>query len=775
MPLLEGVTVIELYPSVAVSMTGRYLSDLGASVTIVEPRGGLEMRASPPFGPAGESLLFAYLQHGKRSLAADLAIARDRRRVQRELDRSALVLHGWTSGRLEAATGWSSRDSVALSITPFGETGPRAGEDAAELTMAAASGLLSLTRCPDGPPTLHYGHQPSYFAALGGVVLALSALLDPARQRRLAISVQETLGAVLEDAVVQASYAGNLDRLPGQLAGLYPTLDAAIAICINIEPQWESLCIAIGREEWRDDARFASWSLRVGSRLLDERLQEWARDRSTEEAFEVLQELRIPAAKLLRPADILEEPQARERALLQPVRLASGALVQVPGLPFGAEPPQRTSGAPPAIGAGSRRSPRKAIALGPPGSAPGLDLSGVRVLDFTHVWAGPFCTLQIADLGADVIRVESAIRPDQVRLGKPVKKRTKARFKGDLVLFFQQYNRNKRSISLEVSHPEGRDLFLRLIGASDVVVDNFSARVMPQLGLDFADLAAVNPRIVQVRLTGYGLTGPLANAVAYGESLEAATGLTYLTRSAGHPVRSGIAYPDVVGGYHGAIAILAGLLYRERTGRGIQVDVSERDGTIRLAGEAVAEASLSGDNWIQESSEHPAWSPCGVYPCRSRRWVTLVCKSDGEWAALARLIGLTELAGLTEPARRQRRAEIGHAIATWTKRLSRGDAVRALRSVGVEAEAVLVPAELLEDEHLRQSGFMARVTHPLLGDVVFPGPPATRDGRRLPVRHAPLFGQDTDDVLRELLGLSDCEIERFAEAGAVKRVLAIDW
>jgi crotonobetainyl-CoA:carnitine CoA-transferase CaiB-like acyl-CoA transferase len=775
--VLEGYGVLEIEPTIATSMVGRYLADLGASVTIVEPPGGHPLRREPPFDPAsGESLLFAYLQHGKSSLVSDTVSAEGQAEVAAVLAASDLVVHSLTTPALRDTYGWTEAGPLAVGVSAFGDLGPRAGEVATDLTVAAASGLLWLTGYPDAAPALHYGHQPAYFAALAGTVAALAALLDPGSHRWSAVSEQEVFAGALEDTVPNTALRGVVRRrvgnsLPstGPLTNIYASKDGGgVSLCVFIEPQWEMFCALVERPEWLEDERFRGWPLRAAhGEEIREVLEAWCGERTAEEAFDALQTYRIPASILLSPAQLFEEPQAKHRGLMQDVRLASGATVLAPGLPFASALPTTPGGDVPRPGEpATRAAPRRRSA------SLARDLASIRVLDLTHAWAGPFATMHLGDLGCDVVKIESAARVDQTRLGTPVKSHDETFYPGvDIVCWFQQYNRNKRSLSIELKHPEGHELFMRLVAISDVVIDNFSGRVMPQLGLGFEQLSAVNPGIVQVRLTGFGLDGPYANTVAYGESLEAATGLAYLTRSQGRPLRSGIAYPDVAGGYHGTIAVLAGLVHRERTGRGVLIDVSERDGTIRLAGEAFAESSLTGTNWLQESSEHPRWSPSGVYPCTGEeRWVAISCTSDEAWRALAQAIDAADLGVLSLAERRARRAEIDGRIAAWTAGLSREDAAGRLQALGVEAEPVLDIADLLRDRQLIQSGSLVTIDHPAIEGLIHPGSPITVEGRRRPIMHAPAFGEHSDAVLRGLLGLDDREIARLEAAGAVKQM-----
>lgn len=753
MPFLHDFDVVEYHPSLADAMVGRYLADLGARVTTIDAPGGHPARREPPFTPGGASLLHAYLAHGK-------AVAHEGDSA--ELLRSArLVVHPYAQAEFERLTGLAPREGPpCVSVMPTGERGPGWG-DVPELAVDALSGNLWLNGFPDRPPLAMYGHQPAFFPALAGVVAALGLSLTP-NAHRATVSALQVQASVLEDAFLRQqmlgqpiSRQGNRWRNPSPFLDLYPTKDGAVAISVYLEPQWESFCALLDRHDWLADPAFATWeSRRVSGDVIEQALRAWFRERDSQDAFDLLQTYRIPCAVLLSPAELLQDAQAVARGAFESIPLPDdpATTVSVPALPWRAD-----TSAPPV---GGRRR--------------GVHLDRLRVLDFTHAWAGPWGARTLADLGMDVIRVESGVRPDPTRLGANAGEAMVGVPATERSIWFQQYSVNKRSISLEVTDPAGYEVLMRLVEQSDVVIDNFSARVMPQLGLGFDKLSAVNPRIVQVRLTGYGGTGPLQNTVAYGEPLESATGLVYLTRSGGNPVRSGIAYPDVVGGYHGAIAALAGLHYREATGHGVLVDLSERDATMRLVGEAFAEASRTGQNAVRESSELHDTTPAGVFRTAvDEEWIALSCP-DAAWQALAVLTGAPDLASLSRELRSSRRDDVTSAVTRWSAGRRRGAVLSQLAAIGVLAWPVVSTSDVVLGEDWRAAGAVVPVEHPLLGRFHLPVPPITLNGVVPSMRHAPLFGEHTAEVLRDVLGLDDTDIKRLTDAGAINRVPTID-
>ncbi len=397
----------------------------------------------------------------------------------------------------------------------------------------------------------------------------------------------------------------------------------------------------------------------------------------------------------------------------------------------------------------------------------GLPLDGVRVLDFTWVVAGPVATRILADLGAEVIKVErngppSTLGPRRVGL------------QGGL-------NRNKLSVALNMAHPRGVALARRLARLSDLVIDNFSARVMRQWGMDYESLAALKPDIIGVSLSGLGHTGPRANYVSYGPTLQALAGFTMLMAEPdGRPAGYGYSHADMTGGYLGALAALIALWSRRRTGRGQFVDLSQFEALVCLVGPALLD--LTVNNRPQEppgykSQEGPA-APHGVYRCRARgddndRWLALAVRSHTEWRRLVTALGSPPWA--SDPRfgtlflRMRNRADLDAHIARWTVERDADEAMALLQRAGVAAGVVSNGAALCgRDPQLQARGFWPSVELPEGGTTRATGVPFKLSATPGSVRHcAPEIGENADYVLGQLLGLSPVEREELVAANAI--------
>ncbi len=378
-------------------------------------------------------------------------------------------------------------------------------------------------------------------------------------------------------------------------------------------------------------------------------------------------------------------------------------------------------------------------------------LEGVRILDFTWVVAGPVATRILADQGAEIIKIE---RRDTLDLGT-----RRGGFSGNL-------HRGKQSTVVNMADPRGIDLAKRLAVVSDVVIDNFSARVMRNWGLDYAGLKRLKPDIIAVSMSGFGHTGPHKDYVSYGPTLQALSGYTLQMRHpGGEPAGWGYSYADMTGGYSGALAVLAALWHRKRTGQGQFVDLSQFEAISSLVGPGLLDL-LNRDTASEpvgnRSQEAPA-APHGVYRCRGEdRWCTIAVFSDEEWRSLCRVMGNPTWA--TQPrfaslaSRLQHREDLDRYVQGWTGGHAPEDVMSRLQATGVAASVVANGEDLDRDPQLRARGYWARLPAKQENgrtDVVLDGPPfklsCTPGYVAAP---GPLLGEQTDDVLRRVLGLS---------------------
>jgi crotonobetainyl-CoA:carnitine CoA-transferase CaiB-like acyl-CoA transferase len=404
-------------------------------------------------------------------------------------------------------------------------------------------------------------------------------------------------------------------------------------------------------------------------------------------------------------------------------------------------------------------------------------LTNIRVLDLTRVWSGPLAGRILADLGAEVIHVvgrstvpSSPISPETARLMGVFPENDPGERPWNRRSSDNDFHRNKLGLSLELNTPEGVTLFKRLIKVSDVVLENFSPRVMSNFGLDYATLNAIQPGIILCSMPGYGMTGPYRDYVSYGTNLDPFSGLASLMGYAGEGAHlSGNAYPDPAAALHAVGAILTALFHKGRTGQGQQIDLSQAESATCLIGETVLGSALNGKIPDRKGNRHPLFAPQGCYPCRGEdRWVAIAVSTEEEWRALCRIMGHPEWVGekrFSEPADRYlHQDELDERIAAWTSQRSPEEVMYLLQESGVPCGAVWNAADLLNDTHLKERGFFLELDHPECGTRKYCSLPIKfSETTGLPSRPAPCLGEHNTYILNKILGLSPEEITRLME------------
>ncbi|MEE2674493.1 MAG: CoA transferase [Myxococcota bacterium] len=396
---------------------------------------------------------------------------------------------------------------------------------------------------------------------------------------------------------------------------------------------------------------------------------------------------------------------------------------------------------------------------------PGRVLDGIRVLDLTRVVAGPFATLTLADLGAEIIKIERPGTGDDYRYG-PSRK-------GETSLSFQNCNRGKRSITLDLHDEEGRDLFLRLVEGADVVVENFRAGWLASQGLGAEVLQTRNPRCVVASLSGFGATGPRAGLASYDIVAQATGGLMALTgEEGGDPMRGGGALADFVGGLYLALGIVAALRDRDRTGRARVLDLSNQDCIFAITDSAVTIHAGIGQVSKRVGNQHPFTAPYDAFHARDG-WVVIATASNRLFKRLCRAIGREEIATdarfRSHRDRAARRTEINAIVGEWVGQLAVDEVLAALGPEGADVPCARVssPEELVDDPQLQAREMIERHAHPRIGEVLFHGNPLKLSGTEpREIELAPELGADNDRVFTDL-GLTDEDIERLRGRGVI--------
>jgi crotonobetainyl-CoA:carnitine CoA-transferase CaiB-like acyl-CoA transferase len=408
-----------------------------------------------------------------------------------------------------------------------------------------------------------------------------------------------------------------------------------------------------------------------------------------------------------------------------------------------------------------------------------LPLRNVRVVDFSWIVAGPQATRILADMGADVIRVEYPGRIDSVRMGNPTADAPPGSV--DHSGMFSNFNRNKRSATLNVMHPEGMALLHDLLRVSDIVIENFSPRVLEGWGLTYEAMASINPAIIYISLSGFGHTGRDREYVTWGPTAQAVSGLTAMSGLPDHPPAGwGFSYLDHTAGYYGALAIQMALFHRNRTGEGQYIDIAQVETGMVLAGTQMLDHAVNGRGYLASGgppgnrSRQPQIAPHNSYRCRGDdRWVTIVCESEAHWVALCRVM---ESPAWTEDERFHTNAgrythqdELDAHIEAWTRTLDPYDVMYLLQAAGVPAGVVQNQRDKSErDPQLQARGFYRPADHPNLGVHVYEGLPYLFSRSDWSVRRgAPLLGEHTPDVYHDLLGRSDDEMASLVEEAVI--------
>lgn len=402
-----------------------------------------------------------------------------------------------------------------------------------------------------------------------------------------------------------------------------------------------------------------------------------------------------------------------------------------------------------------------------------LPLKGIRVADFTWIGAGSFTTKLLADFGADVIKIESRERLDSLRLSRPFKDGVPGVNRSG---YFADRNTSKRSITLNLKHDRGQELARQLIATSDVVANNFTPGTMEKFGLGYDAVRQIREGIVYLAMSMQGATGPHHRYLGYGLTIGALTGLQFLSGLPDRePAGTGTNYPDhIPNPCHAAFATLAALRHRRRTGEGQFIDVAQTEPTVALLGPAVVHYAVNGELSTRSGNQRLPAVPHGVFPCAGEdNWIAIGVHSNAMWTALLGVLGgpawLREPGLSRQDGRVARASEIDAAIAIETRSWDAEKLMAALQSVGVAAGVARSSEDIVcSDPQLRYRGHWVHLDHAEMGSAIYNAPPfRMSEADATPVSAAPLLGEHTDDVCRDILGLSGADIEALRDMGAL--------
>lgn len=501
-------------------------------------------------------------------------------------------------------------------------------------------------------------------------------------------------------------------------------------------------------------------------------VERWTKNYTKEHLFELGQAMGFPWAPIYSPADVLRNEHLSARGFFTSAQLDRTNSIRVPGLPYKFSSFLLRSFNPPSFirktnayierlpDCFSQRKPISANRNDPKSSGKAQrPLAGIRILDFTRMLAGPYATRILADLGAEVIKIQS--------------KRTATGAEENSGYYFRTWNRNKRSITLDLSCEEAREIVLKLTAISDVVVENFSPRVMSNWGLSFERLRKVKPDVIMTSISAMGQTGPWRNLVGFGPTFHALSGLVaVMSASSDKPVPPGFAYGDTVAGLYAALATLAALTHRDVTGEGQYIDLSCYEAICTLLGKAFTLESLRQADEQPWTLDVDCGAPEGCYPCLGNdRWCALAVYSQEEWQAFCEVVSEEALGTLTFSTFQKRcenRAELDRIIGEWTTRNSPERIVRLLQKAGIAAGIVQDAEKVAKDNQLRRRGFFVSLSHPVFGQTISDRSPIWFTKQEVKAwKAAPALGEANQYVFSELLGFSDSEIQTYSDRGVI--------
>lgn len=803
---LEGVKVLELGNMVSAAYTTKLMGDLGADVVKVEEPHGDTARLRGPF-PGGvvdpeKSGLFLYLNTNKRAVTLDLS--RQREELLRLVAWADILVHNYPPNDM-AARGIAYETFrevnprlVMCSITPFGLTGPHKDYEAHELTLSHAGGWAWLSPGAsdrsDLPPLKAFGQQCDFQGGLAAATASLAAYsraLDTGSGEHIDLSVQAFIASFLEQGFVYYSYLGRVASRLGQRYmypwGMYECQDGLIFLVVPEEDQWERLVELMGNPEWTKWDIFAGRTNRIKNQdALKVYVEEWTRQWKVEDLFHAGQARRLCFAPVLTMAGLARQEQLRARDFFVEVSHPRAGKVVHLGSPYQLQDPWWKIRRPaPLLGEHNNevqasltqvKTSLGQVKANPEGlQAPNsglrtsqLPLDGVRVADFSWVWAGPYCTMHLAYLGAEVFKIESQAHLDLMRRLPIAPRGVKPGV--DSSGPFNQWNQGKKSIQLNLGKAAGIALAKELILQCDVVIENFATGVMDELGLGYEELKKLKPDLIMVSISGYGHTGPLKDYMGYGPAIPPLTGLSALTGyPGGSPQELGVSIGDPNAGISAAVAICAALAARKRTGQGQYIDVSLWSAAAVLAAEGWMEYAMNVVEPVRQGNRDLWMAPHNCFRCLGEdTWVAISCGSEEEWQALCRVMGQERLGEdprfRTTRDRKAHEDELEELISAWTTQHDRWEITKLLQDAGVAAFPSMSSKDLAEDAQLNARGFFVRLPHAGVGIQTHTGIPwlltNAPNGVRSP---APLLGQYTDEVLRRVLGYTDEDIRRLKE------------
>lgn len=787
----SGVTVLELGAGKAIAYAGKLMADLGARVVKVESPAGDPLRRAGPFqddtvDPEGSGA-FLYFNASKESVVINIATATGNEALKNWLRSSRIVLYSKTSPSLPelnlSASDIASENpgATVVSIEPFGLDTSFAGVPANDLTLQALGAISLGIGLPGRAPLKLPGDQSAYQAGVTAAIAAASTLAGSVRAK-LEVAAADIWATFYNGGEVASDFFGRKKR---QRAGyrvsrqpyiraIFPCGDGYFAIQCTETRHWQAFLRMVEREDLATHPLFMN---RVKANdeyaeQCDSYFEPWFRGHSKEEILGLCLENKIPGAPVYDIQEVVHHPHLRERGYFTEVAIGERKRVNAPGHPFKGLVSDKNT---------ARRAPRLGEHKSIPDERPAADskagneqlpLSGIRVVDFGWVWAGAIPGHILADLGAEVIRIESRKPLDFMRQGRPIYGTEKDPEQNPV---FQNVNRGKFSLCIDLTKPGAAGLIKELVEKSDVVIENFSPGVMERFGLDWTALRAVRSDLIMCSMSAAGQQGPLRGIRTYAAMIGGLAGLNRLVGYPGERVLGIQAppYADPNAGMHAAFAILAALYRRRISGEGGYIDLSQWEAAVNLMGEQVLDFGMNGRVPGTIGIKDGARLLQGHFPViGTDSWIAITISDDVQWTALAEILGNPEWmsapAFARQPDRLENYDEVVNRLSQETATREGAALVNALVARHIPAAPLLDVGDLLGHSYFKARNLFEMVPHPVLKQVPVYRLPWRINDRAVDItRRAPMLGEHNNHVLRSLLSKTDEQISEIRRSGII--------
>jgi len=784
---LSGIRVVEIGNRLAAAYCGKLLRDAGADVVAIEPPGGNPLRRSrlagggePPTGT--DSPFFAYLAGGKRSV-----VVPDGKPVPTDILTSADIVLAAVSPAEALALGLdldeiasAAPNCTMVTVSNFGWTGAWADYPATEFTLQAWCGSTGSRGVPQRPPISVGGDLGEFIVGGYAAFFALAVYhgtasgqpgghVDLSVLEAMASSMQ-TFGWLRTDVAAMKSFQRSTE-----VPSIEPAKDGYVGVSMATDQQWLDFCEMIDSPPLAEIPEFryqlGRWQRRDEVR---EAIQPWFAARTVDEITELAAAHRIPVAAIGNGATLCDFSHfAQRKAFVD--NPAGFRQPRPPWLMSEASP--RPVASAPGLGEASDRidelwPPRTSTPTpeDPRSPASGRPLQDLRIVDLTAFWAGPAATNLMAALGADVVKIESAQKPDGIRYSGGLRRDVKEWWEYSWV--FHAVNADKKSVTLNLQSDRGKELFGRLVAGADIVIENFPPRVMADFGLEYDTLRGFNDHVIVIRMPAFGLDGPWRDRGGFAMTMEQMAGLAWLTGYDDGAPTTPRGPCDALAGTHAAFVSMCAVEYRRRTGHGQLVEIPMIETVLNAAAFQVIEHEVSGKVLRRRGNRGHQFAVQNLYACAGdEQWIAISVRDDDDWAALTTVLGQPDWAVghrcATETARWAAESWIDDRLTEWFSTRPLDKTVAALLAAGVPAAPVVLPTDIGDNSQLRDRAFLETLNHPVCGPIRYPRPPiAPLAGRTHFVdQPAPTLGQHNADVLGGELGLTEDELRQLAIEG----------